>query len=349
MVAIVSLLAVISLAMSTNLRTDEKGSYNRHASAHRSKIGSADYPAEPNRYHVHIALACPWANGVLSFLYLKGLDHVISHSVVHPTWAKSKPTDPEDTHCGWAYKAPGDSPLPNPLGHGSNICDDALIPDTVTNCKSIREVYELAGDPKGPFSTPLIWDKKTSTIVSNESIEILRMLNDEFNDLAKHPEVDLYPKGEMEEILQKLNDDTVYPNVNNGVYRCGFAKSQEAYNKAVSDLFSALEYLDEMLGKQRFLGGETFTWLDLRLFHTLVRFDPVYTTYFKTNQKRIVDYENLLGFVRDVYSIEAVKKSVNVDHIKTHYFTSHPVLNTYGIIPVYNGPDLEAEHGREDM
>jgi putative glutathione S-transferase len=334
------------ILMSTNLRTTAKGAYNRHASKHRSVIGSPSHPPAGGRYHLHIALACPWADGALSALYLKGLENVISHSIVHPTWAKTKPNDDSDIHHGWVFRKPGDEPLSNPLGHGSFDCDDALVPDSVTNCQSIREVYEKAGDFEGPYTTPILFDKETNTIVSNESVEILRMLNDEFNEFAEKPDANLFPK-ELDETLDKLNKELVYPNVNNGVYRCGFAKSQEAYNKAVSDLFSSLEELESLLGNQRYLGGEKFTFLDLRLFHTLVRFDPVYITYFKTNQKRLVDFPNLLGFVRDVYSIEGVKKSVNIKHIKTHYFTSHPTLNTYGIIPVYDGPDLNVPRGAD--
>ncbi len=355
-------------ALTTN---GKDGSFKRSQSKHRSFIVNDKdkehlkkklkldpdcnvnvYPVEADRYHLHIALACPWAAGVLTMLKLKGLDHVISHSIVHPTWGKTKPdkTYEEDKHNGWIFKNPGDAAIPNPLGHGLFPCDDALIPDTVTNCDSVRDIYELCGDTVGPFTTPVLYDKKSKTIVNNESTEILRMLNDNFNDLAKHPEVNLYPEEEEEgERLMQLNDSLVYPKVNNGVYKCGFAKSQGAYNEAVEDLFGALEELEDMLGKTRYLGGDKFTWLDLRLFMTLVRFDPVYITYFKTNKKRLVDYPNLLGYVRDIYSIDAVKDVTNMDHIKTHYFTSHPVHNTFGIIPVYNGPDLNEPHGRDKM
>lgn len=280
-------------------------------------------------------------------IYFKGLENVISHSVVHPTWGKTKPDDDDDQHHGWVFKEPGDDPISNPLGHGSFPCDDALIPDHITNCKSVREVYELDGDFDGPFTTPLLYDKKTKSIVNNESTEILRMLNTEFNEFAKN-DVDLYPN-DLEDALKALNDELIYPKVNNGVYKCGFARSQRAYDNAVTELFEAIEALEERLGKSRYLGGDRFTWLDMRLFMTLVRFDPVYVTYFKTNKKRLVDYPNLLGFVRDVYSMEPIKRSINMDHIKTHYFTSHPVHNTFGIIPVYDGPDLDVPHGRHKL
>jgi len=334
----------------TNLRTDKKGSYQRHDSKHRHFISSSNeqYPAEANRYHLHVALACPWACGAYAMLKLKGLEHAISHSIVHPTWAKTKPDDDTDGHCGWVYRTPGDEPLPNTLGHGSNICDDALLPDPFTNVASIRDLYELVGDSSGPFTTPVLFDKKTNTIVSNESTDILRMLNNEFNHVANHPDLDLYP-ADLQDDLQQLNDELVYPKVNNGVYRSGFASSQQAYDKAVSEVFQALDELDERLSKQRYLMGPTFTWLDLRLFMTLVRFDPVYVGYFKTNLKRIEDYPYLLGYVRDIYSMDAIKGVINIDHVKTHYYTSHPHLNTFGIIPASNGPDLTVPHGREDM
>lgn len=333
--------------------TDVKGAFKRKASKHRHYISKDDpegtYLPEADRYHVHIALACPWACGILSVLYIKGLDHVISHSIVHPTWGKSKRDDPSDPHFGWIYRNPGDEPMTNPLGHGSFECDDLLKPDMVTNAKSVREVYELCGDDVGPYTTPLLYDKKTKTIVNNESTEIMKMLNFEFNNgLAKNPDVNLFPSDQTSE-LQELNDTIIYPKINNGVYRCGFAKSQGAYDHAVTELFESLEIVEEMLGKQRYLGGNFFTWLDLRLFMTLVRFDPVYVTYFKTNKKRITDYPNLLGFVRDVYSNEDVKRTISMEHIKTHYFTSHPVFNTFGIIPTYDGPDLEVPSGRENM
>ena len=292
-------------------------------------------------------VACPWACGVLAMIYLKGLEDVISYSIVHPTWGKTKPDDDTDEHYGWIFKSPGDEPLSNPLGHGSFKCDEKLIPDTVANCKSVRDIYELHGNTEGPFSTPLLYDKKGKTIVNNESTDILRILNSEFNDLAKN-NIDLYP-ADLEDTLKELNDSLVYPFVNNGVYRCGFARSQESYDEAILKLFDALEQLEERLSKTRYLTGRTFTWLDLRLFMTLVRFDPVYTTYFKTNKKRLVDYPNLLGFVRDVYSMEPIKRSTHMDHIKMHYYSSHPVYNTFGVIPIYDGPDLDVPHKRENM
>ncbi|KAH8061303.1 glutathione dehydrogenase [Aureococcus anophagefferens] len=274
----------------TNTMATKDGSYKRNASKHR---GTSVEP-EAGRYRLHVALACPWAAGALSTLYLKGLEDVIAVSVVHPTWQKTR-DDADDAHCGWVYRC---------------------------------------GDLDGPFTTPLLFDTKTNDIVSNESLDILRILNGQFDGLAKRPRVNLYPEA-LEEELAALNADVVYPCVNNGVYRCGFSKSQTAYDAAARDLFGALDALETKLGERRFLGGDRFTWLDLRLYHTLVRFDPVYSVYFKTNARLLKDHPNLCAFVRDVYALDAVRRSTNMKHIKTHYFTSHAHLNPYGIIPAW--------------
>eukprot|EP00546_Thalassionema_frauenfeldii_P012351 CAMPEP_0178926072 /NCGR_PEP_ID=MMETSP0786-20121207/18298_1 /TAXON_ID=186022 /ORGANISM="Thalassionema frauenfeldii, Strain CCMP 1798" /LENGTH=363 /DNA_ID=CAMNT_0020601091 /DNA_START=107 /DNA_END=1198 /DNA_ORIENTATION=- len=329
----------------------KSGAYQRNAAKHRHHIDSdTDFPIEAERYHLHIALACPWANGVLQLVYLKGLEDIISHSVVHPTWGKTSP-DPNDDHYGWVYRKPTDEPVANPYGHGSFPCDDSLIlPAYDTGLKSVRQVFNECGDQTGPYTTPCLYDKVAKRIVSNESMDILRLINNEFNALAKHPDFTLYPQDEkLKEELEVLNQDVIYPKINNGVYRSGFAKSQDAYMEAVTDVFDGLELVEKKLTDQRFLGGDKFTWLDLRLFNTLIRFDPVYVTYFKTNKKRIADYPALLGFCRDVYSIPEIKQTINMNHIKTHYFTSHAKLNPYGIIPIYDGPDLEAPHNREDL
>jgi putative glutathione S-transferase len=281
-------------------------------------------------------------------LKLKGLEKTISHSVVHPTWQRTKPADPEDEHVGWVYRELGDKPLSSSTGYGSFPVDVACKPDTFTNVKSIRDLYELCGDTRGPFSTPVLWDKKLGTIVSNESSEILRMFNSSFDGLGENSEEDFFPM-DLEAELSKLNEELVYPNVNNGVYRCGFARTQEAYDLAVNRLFSSLDQLEALLADRRFVGGEHLTWLDLRLFHTLVRFDPVYTCYFKTNTKRIVDYPNLLGFVRDVYSVDAIAETIDMTHIKVHYYSSHPVFNTFAIVPESSGPDLTLPHARASL
>lgn len=325
------------------------GAYVRRDSTFRDFIKAGTrFEPEAGRYHLHVALACPWACGTLSMLHLKGLEKIISHSVVHPTWQPTRPDSEDDQHRGWVYRSPGDEPLTSASGYGSFPCDDALKLDEVTGCASIREVYELAGAAPGTtYSTPVLWDNKEKTIVNNESTEILQMLNSAFGDLASNAEVDLYPAEHVDE-LQELNK-LVYNDINNGVYRAGFAREQSAYDDAVSAVFVALDRIEERLSTQRYLTGSKFTWLDLRLFHTLVRFDPVYHTYFKTNEKHIADYPSLLGYVRDIYGIEPVRKTINMKHIKMHYFTSHPQLNSFAIIPKHNGPDLTQPSGRAAM
>lgn len=319
---------------------DSQGSFQRTAAAFKATIQpGGKFPPEANRYHLYVALGCPWANGCLTALFHKGLQEVIGHSVVHPTWRRTRPDDPDDLHVGWHFRAPGDAPVPNELGHGSNECDEALIPDAVNGCATIRDLYELANDQSGKYSTPVLWCKKEKTIVCNESFDILRIFDSSFNDIAGHPDVTLFPI-ETEKAAEEL-DAFIYPTVNNGVYRCGFARTQTAYETALLELFGSLDRLEDHLGHIRpFLTGDRFTWIDLRLYHTLVRFDPVYHTYFKTSLKRIADYPNLLAFIRNVYRLPAVQRTTNLKHIKMHYFTSHPTLNTYGIIPKSDGPEL---------
>jgi len=327
---------------------DEKGSFKRTAAGFRNTIEEGGrFPPEADRYHLYVSLACPWACGTLAALKYKGLDDVIGHSIVHSTWRRTRPDDPEDKHIGWHFRSPGDDPVTNDLGYGSNDCDDALVPDTVYGFKTIRDLYEKAEDKTGKYSTPVLWDKKEGTIVCNESLDILKIFDSAFDgtSLLKHPENKLFPSvpGEAEE-AEGLNE-WIYPTVNNGVYRCGFAKLQGAYSKAHEELFSSLERLEEHLKKfdseRGFLTSDNFTWIDLRLYMTLVRFDPVYVVYFKTSHKRIADHPHILEYMRRCYKVPAVKAVTNIKHIKQHYFTSHPALNTYGIIPDHNGPDLE--------
>eukprot|EP00913_Durusdinium_trenchii_P016561 g15566.t1 len=250
--------------------TDVQGAFKRVNSVWRNVIEEdGQFAPEPNRYHLYVALACPWADGALAALFMKGLEDCIGYSVVHPTWQRSRPEDPQDQHHGWTFRQPRDAPLSNGLGHGSFECDDALVPDSVNGAKFVRDIYEKAGDTGGKYSTPLLWDKKQNTIVNNESMDILRMFN--------------------------TANAWIYPNINNGVYRCGFAKSQEAYDIAAQDLAGALSKAEELLSKQRYVCGDTFTYMDLRLFMTLIRFDAVYVVYFKTNMGTIeMNFPNLL-------------------------------------------------------
>jgi len=308
------------------------------------------YEPAAGRYHLYVSLACPWAAGTLTTLFVKGLEDAISYSICHPTWRRTAPDDPDDKHYGWHFKSPGDAPVSNELGHGENECDEACVPDSVNGFSTLRQVYELSKDESGKYSTPVLFDKQTQTIVSNESLDILKIFNSSFQDFAKNPGVDLFPGGETAKELEALNEKVIYNGVNNGVYRCGFATKQKPYDEAFATLFESLAALEERLATRRFLGDTAQpTWLDLRLFHTLVRFDPVYVVYFKTNARPIADFPNLLGFMRDVYQWSAVRRSVNIRHIKMHYFTSHTTLNTYGIIPGHDGPDLLADPGRAHL
>mmetsp|Transcript_142895 Transcript_142895/g.249267 ORF Transcript_142895/g.249267 Transcript_142895/m.249267 type:complete len:348 (-) Transcript_142895:308-1351(-) len=327
---------------------DEKGNFRRTDAGYTHIVEEGgQFPPRAGRYHLYIALACPWADGCLAVLFMKGLDHVISYSITHPTWARTRPDDPEDEHCGWQFRNPGDPPLPNTNGHGANQCDDALIPDPVFGASSVRDIYEKAGDLVGKYTTPLLFDKETGTIVSNESKVILRILNFSFNGLATNPLLNLFPEGQVEEI-QRL-DDIIYPNINNGVYRCGFATTQEAYEAAFTELFDALDYCEKLLSTQRYLTGKHVTWIDLRLFMTLIRFDAVYFVYFKCNKKLIREYPNLSEYCRDMYQLPEMSRAINMDHIKTHYFTSHPKLNAYGIIPRGVEEDFNAPHMRATL
>jgi len=262
--------------------------------------------------------------------------------VAHPTWQKTKEGS---DHAGWVFKNPGDPPLSNVLGHGSFPCDNALIPDTVNGCKSVREIYEKAGDLHGRYTVPVLWDKKTGTIVCNESSDIIEILNSEFNGLAKNPSLDLLPP----ELLEKMKevDSWIYPTINDGVYRCGFAKSQQAYEEAFDQLFDSLDRLEKMLSESRYLCGNTLTLSDIRLFSTLVRFDQVYVCHFKCNKHFIHEhYSNLFNYLKDIYQLPGMASSVNMTHIKMHYFSSHTSLNTYGVIAKGNTVDFLAPHDR---
>lgn len=273
------------------------------------------------------------------------MEDCIGYSVVHPTWQRSRPEDPQDQHHGWTFRQPRDAPLSNGLGHGSFECDDALVPDSVNGAKFVRDIYEKAGDTGGKYSTPLLWDKKQNTIVNNESMDILRMFNSKFNKWAKMPELDLFPAS-LEADCEAANA-WIYPNINNGVYRCGFAKSQEAYDIAAQDLAGALSKAEELLSKQRYVCGDTFTYMDLRLFMTLIRFDAVYVVYFKTNMGTIeMNFPNLLEYCKDVYQVPGMAKAINMRHIKMHYFTSHPDLNKFAVIPKGREIDYSAPHKR---
>jgi putative glutathione S-transferase len=272
--------------------------------------GKAGFKAEPNRYHLYISRACPWAHRVMIFRKLKGLEEMISISAVNSYMGAE----------GWTFDA----------GPG-------VIPDPINNARRVYEIY-TAADPhySGRATVPIVWDKKQHTIVSNESKEIIRMFNDAFGEVgATGP--DYYPEALRAEI-DELND-LIYANINNGVYRAGFATTQEAYEEAVTALFDALDMLDERLAKRRYLTGPDITEADWRFFTTLVRFDPVYFGHFKCNRRRIVDYPNLSGYVRDLYQQPGVAETVDVEFCKQHYYGSHKTINPYLIIPI--GPEID--------
>jgi len=220
--------------------------------------------------------------------------------------------------------------------------------DVVNGFKCLKDLYlSVAPDYQGSWTVPVLWDKKTKTIVNNESSEIIRMFNYEFNEWAENKTLDLYPK-DLRTQIDEVNS-WIYPNINDGVYKCGFAKSQEAYSNNVKILFESLDKVEQMLSKSRYLLGNSLTEADIRLWTTVLRFDPVYFTHFKTNIRRIVDYPNLYGFVRDIYQTDGLKDTFNLYETKHHYFESHRMINPYGIVP--EGPliDYDLPHNRHTL
>ncbi|HYE51327.1 MAG TPA: glutathione S-transferase family protein [Azospirillaceae bacterium] len=275
------------------------------------------FPAEPGRYHLYVSLACPWAHRTLVMRALKGLEGMVGVSVVH--WRMRDQ--------GWTFEeGPG------------------VVPDTVNGSRVLHQLYTRA-DPAytGRVTVPVLWDKAAGTIVNNESAEIMRMFNDAFDGVGARPG-DYWPEALRAEI-DALNAE-VYDTVNNGVYKAGFATTQAAYEEAVGPLFDMLDRLDARLADRRFLFGDTLTEADIRLFTTLVRFDAVYVGHFKCNLRRIADYPNLWPYVRDVFQLPGVAGTVDMAHIKRHYYESHPTINPTGIVPAGPVIDFQAPHGR---
>lgn len=281
--------------------------------------GEGGFIAEKGRYHLYVSLACPWAHRTLIVRCLKGLEDFISVSVVHPLMLEN----------GWTFERD----FPNASG------------DTLYGSDFMYQIY-LKADPhySGRVTVPVLWDKERETIVSNESSEIIRMFNTAFDELGAKPG-HFYPEA-LREQIDELND-WIYPTLNNGVYRSGFATSQEAYNEAVVQVFDTLDKLEEHLGKQRFLTGSQLTEADIRLWTTLVRFDPVYVTHFKCDRRRISDYPNLFGFLRDIYQLDRISSTVDIDHIRHHYYRSHTTFNPTGIISLGPDEDLNTPHDRD--
>lgn len=276
--------------------------------------GEGGFPGEAGRYHLYVSLACPWAHRTLIVRALKGLEAAIGVSVVDPHMGAE----------GWVF---GDSP--------------GATADGVNGARRLYEIYlKAVPDFTGRVTVPVLWDGQRNTIVSNESAEIVRMLNDAFGGGGP----DLYPealRGEIDAVNAR-----VYDAVNNGVYKAGFATTQEAYEEAFDALFAELDALDERLDKARYLCGPALTEADIRLFTTLVRFDPVYVGHFKCNLRRIADYPNLSHYLRDLYALPGVAGTVDLTHIKRHYYESHPGINPTGIVPKGPALDLTAPNDR---
>ena len=279
--------------------------------------GMSGFKAEPNRYHLYVSLACPWAHRTTIYRKLKGLEDMISLSVVSPYMGEN----------GWTFeKYPG------------------VIADPINHADKLYEVYIAAKpDYTGRVTVPILWDKKTNRIVSNESSEIIRMFNSAFDEVGALPG-NFLPADKQAEI-DEINT-FVYHAINNGVYKTGFATTQDAYEEALFELFVALDNMEARLQDKRYLTGDTITEADWRLFSTLMRFDAVYVGHFKCNIRRIVDYPNLWGYLRDLYQVPGIADTVNMDHIKTHYYGSHATINPTGIIPVGPALDFDLPHQR---
>jgi putative glutathione S-transferase len=283
--------------------------------------GEGGFAAEPGRYHLYVSLACPWAHRTLIFRAIKGLQDMISVDVVSPDMLSE----------GWVF----DDSYPG------------ATRDTVNGAKRLYENYLKAKpDYTGRVTVPTLWDKQRETIVSNESADIIRMFNSAFDHLGA-AQGDYYP-ADLRDEIDAINE-RVYHTVNNGVYKCGFATTQEAYEESFRPLFDTLDHIEDRLSRQRYLVGDRLTEADWRLFTTLVRFDAVYYSHFKCNQRRIVDYPNIWGYVRELYQMPGIAETVSLDHIKRHYYGSHETINPTRIVPVGPEIDFAAPHDRDHL
>ncbi|HGS4547703.1 TPA: glutathione S-transferase family protein [Vibrio cholerae] len=273
----------------------------------------AQFAAESGRYHLYVSLACPWAHRTLIFRALKGLQTHIDVTIV----------------------------CPDMLSHGWQFG----MPEPLYGCTQLHQLYTHAkADYTGRVTVPVLWDKKLHTIVSNESSEIIRMFNSAFNELTGN-QTDYYPQA-LRTVIDEWNE-FIYPNINNGVYRCGFATTQKAYEEAFEALFAALDKVDQHLATHRYLAGNQITEADWRLFTTLVRFDAVYVGHFKCNRQRIADYPHLSGYLRELYQVPGIQETVDFYHIKRHYYFSHTTINPTQVVPVGPQVDLLSPHQRE--
>jgi putative glutathione S-transferase len=283
--------------------------------------GEGGFEAESGRYHLYVSHACPWAHRTLIFRALKGLTPHIGVSVVHPDMLSE----------GWELR----DDWPGATG------------DRLHGLPYLRDVYLRARpDMTGRVTVPLLWDTQRDTIVSNESAEIIRMFNSAFDGITGDGQ-DFYPERLREEI--DAVNARVYPGLNNGVYRAGFATTQDAYDEAVTEVFDTLDWMEERLSRQRYLAGDSITEADWRALTTLLRFDPVYHGHFKCNIRQLADYPNLWGFTRDLYQHAKIRETVNFEHIKKHYYQSHDTINPTRIVPAGPELDFDAPHGREGM
>ena len=302
---------------------DDKGRFVRQESTFRDRVEDEPgvrFPPEAQRYLLYVSLACPWAHRTLIMRRLKGLDEALPVSVVHPLMLDE----------GWTF-----GEYPGATG------------DPVHHADFLREIY-TAADPRftGRVTVPVLWDRREGTIVNNESRDLLRMLDHQWDAVAAVAD-DYAPAERLAEVDATI--DALYEPVNNGVYKCGFAQSQAAYEEAAEALYAALDHWDGVLGERRYLCGDRLTEADICLFTTLIRFDPVYSVHFKCSQRRIVDYPNLLGYLRDLYQQPAFRETTDMDHIRNHYYRSHPFVNPTGIVARAPAVDLDASHGRDAL
>ena len=305
------------------------GEFARQEDAFREWIsndGSTSYPAAADRYHLYVSLACPWASRTIIFRKLKGLEAAIGMTVV----------DPIRDERGWAFRQPSEKFPPN---------DSFNSTDPINGFHFLREAYTATNvNFKDRVTVPVLWDKQTKKIVNNCEDDICRMFNNVFNEFARNNDVDLFPR-EIEAEHDKLNG-FLYENVNNGVYKAGFATRQRPYEISCRELFKALDELEQRLTHRRYLFGQRIVEADWRLFCTLVRFDVVYYGHFKCNLRRIIDYPNLQGYLLDLYQQSAIADTVNFDHIKRHYYMTHEEINPTRIVPLGPVFDLTKPHGR---
>lgn len=304
--------------------TSGGGAWTRQQSAFREWVtadGSSGLPAVAGRYHLYVSKACPWAHRAIIVRMLKGLDEAIGMTVVDPL---------RDEH-GWRF------------GHEHDPATGE--PDPLHGWTHLAEAYR-ATDPEfdARVTVPVLWDTETGRVVNNESSDVIRMLGSAFDEVAHAPELDLYPVA-LRARIDALNE-RIYATVNNGVYRCGFATTQSAYEDAFRGLFAELDELDRLLAGQRYLAGDVITEADWRLFTTLVRFDAVYVGHFKCNLRRLVDYPALWPYARDLFQVPGVAETVDMDHIKRHYYVTHDRINPTGVVPLGPSVDWHEPHGR---